>query len=207
MRFSGKMMSVVNGLVILAMVAILSGCQGETSDKPPIHLNPNMDDQPRYKPYGESKFFADGAAMRLPPSGTIARGELHDGDPYYTGFLKDTIYLAKAPVAATMPELQRGEERFNIYCSPCHGRIGDGRGIMVTRGYPPPPSYHDDRLRGVPDGYIFNVITNGIRNMPSYRHQIPVDDRWAIILYLRALQRSQHATLNDVPEEKRESLK
>lgn len=207
MRLSGKVVSVVHGLVVLAMVAVLSGCQGEPSDKPPIHLNPNMDDQEKYKPYAASKFFADGAAMRVPPPGTIARGELHDDDPYYSGFLKDTICLAKAPVAATMPELTRGEERYDIYCSPCHGRIGDGRGIMVTRGYPPPPSYHDDRLRGVPDGYIFNVITNGIRNMPSYRHQIPVDDRWAIVLYLRALQRSQHATLTDVPEEKRASLK
>jgi len=207
MRSKVTLVNGLRGLMMVAAVALLFGCQGSPSSKPPIHLNPNMDDQEKYQPYEASKFFADGAAMRIPPAGTIARGELHEDVPYYTGFLRDTIYLEAAPVAVTMPELQRGQERFKIYCSPCHGRTGDGRGIMITRGYPPPPSYHDDRLRGEPDGYIFNVITNGIRNMPSYRHQIPVDDRWAIVLYLRALQRSHHATLDDVPVERRASLK
>lgn len=191
----------------MAAVSLLVGCQGQTSSNPPIHLNPNMDDQEKYQPYEASQFFADGSAMRTPPAGTMARGLLRDGDPYYTGFLRDTIYLDKAPVETTMPELLRGEERYNIYCSPCHGRTGDGHGIVVTRGYTPPPTYHDDRLRGVTDGYLFNVITNGVRNMPSYRHQIPVDDRWAIVLYLRALQRSHHATLDDVPVENRGELK
>jgi len=194
-------------MALVAALAILAGCQGQPSENPPIHLNPNMDDQEKYQPYEASEFFADGAAMRTPPPGTIAQGELHEDIVYYTGFVRDTIYVLQSPVPATIPELKRGEERFNIYCSPCHSRTGDGRGIMVTRGYPPPPSFHDDRLRNVADGYIFNVITNGIRNMPSYRHQIPVDDRWAIVLYLRALQRSQNASFNDVPEEKRASLK
>jgi len=207
MQSVGKLVNGVRGLMMTAALALLIGCQGTPSSKPPIHLNPNMDDQEKYEPYEASQFFADGAAMRTPPEGTIARGELHEDVPYYTGFQRDTFYVETAPVAATMPELQRGRERYDIYCSPCHGRTGDGRGIVVTRGYPPPPTYHDERLRGVPDGYIFNVITNGIRNMPSYRHQIPVDDRWAIVLYLRALQRSHHATLDDVPVEKRASLK
>ncbi len=207
MQSVGKLVNGVRGLMMTAALALLIGCQGTPSSKPPIHLNPNMDDQEKYEPYEASQFFADGAAMRTPPEGTIARGELHEDVPYYTGFQRDTFYVETSPVAATMPELQRGRERYDIYCSPCHGRTGDGRGIVVTRGYPPPPTYHDERLRGVPDGYIFNVITNGIRNMPSYRHQIPVDDRWAIVLYLRALQRSHHATLDDVPVEKRASLK
>lgn len=207
MRHSGNMAGLVRGLALVAVLAVLLGCQGQPSGKAPIHLNPNMDDQEKYQPYEASRFFADGAAMRTPPPGTIARGELHENVPYFTGILRDTIYLPEAPVEATMLELKRGQERFNIYCSPCHGRAGDGRGIMATRGYPPPPTFHADRLRDFDDGYLFNVITNGIRNMPSYRHQVPVDDRWAIVLYLRALQRSQNATLNDVPEEKRSSLK
>ena len=106
-----------------------------------------------------------------------------------------------------MQLLKRGQERFNIYCAPCHGQTGDGQGIVVQRGYLPPPSYHQDRLRKMPDGYIFDVITNGVRNMPSYRHQVPVADRWAIVSYLRALQRSQNATINDIPPEMRETVK
>jgi mono/diheme cytochrome c family protein len=207
MRQGKDIVRLVRGFLVTAILAVLAGCQGQPSDKAPIHLNPNMDDQEKYQPYEASRFFADGAAMRTPPPGTVARGELHDDVPYFTGFLRDTLYVPEAPVEVTMPELKRGQERFDIYCSPCHGRTGDGRGIMATRGYPPPPSFHDDRIRGVADGYIFNVITNGIRNMPSYRHQVPVADRWAIVLYLRALQRSQNASLNDVPEERRGTLK
>ena len=106
-----------------------------------------------------------------------------------------------------MQLIERGQQRFNIYCSPCHGRTGDGRGIVVQRGLLPPPSFHDDRLRKVGDGHIFDVISNGIRNMPSYRAQIPVDDRWAIVSYFRALQRSQNASINDVPAEMRGAIK
>lgn len=98
-----------------------------------------------------------------------------------------------------MQLLQRGQERFNIYCSPCHGKTGDGKGIIVQRGMLPPPSFHEARLLQAPDGHFFDVISNGIRNMPTYRHQIPVSDRWAIVAYLRALQRSQNATINDIP--------
>jgi mono/diheme cytochrome c family protein len=165
-----------------------------------------MDDQERYKAYGSSRFFADSAAMRLPPAGTVARGTLHEDVVFATGFDADGD-PAPSPLPATMPLLRRGQERFNIYCSPCHGRVGDGRGIIVTRGYVPPPSFHDDRIRAMPDGVIFDVITNGIRNMPAYRYQIPAADRWAVIAYLRALERSQNASLNDIPAEKRTMLK
>ncbi|MEW5702328.1 MAG: cytochrome c [Candidatus Zixiibacteriota bacterium] len=194
------------GVVGAALVALAVGCQGQPSEKPPIHLNPNMVDQEKYKAYGASRFFADSAAMRHPPAGTVARGALHENIVFYTGF---DVHgdPAASPEPVTMPLLHRGQERFNIYCAPCHGRVGDGRGIMVTRGYVPPPSFHDDRIRNMADGVIFDVITNGIRNMPSYSAQIPVTDRWAIIAYLRALQRSQNATLEDIPPEKRGSLK
>jgi mono/diheme cytochrome c family protein len=106
-----------------------------------------------------------------------------------------------------MELLKRGQERFNIFCSPCHGRLGDGKGIVVERGYSPPPTFHSDRVRSFPDGHIFDVITNGIRNMPPYGPQIPASDRWAIVAYFRALQRSQNATVNDIPVELRDQVK
>ena len=194
-------------ILILMTVAVSTGCFRNTpSEKPPLHVNPNMDDQPRYNAQAKSAFFADGAAMRVPPAGTIARGFLRDDEAYYTGKI-DTTPLTKSPVPVTMQLLKRGQERFTIYCSPCHGRLGDGKGIMVQRGYVPPPSFHDDRIRNFADGHIFDIITNGIRNMPTYRFQIPVEDRWAIIAYLRALQRSQNARLDDIPQELRGTLK
>ena len=109
--------------------------------------------------------------------------------------------------ALTIQLLRKGQERYNIFCSPCHGRVGDGKGIMVNRGYVPPPTFHSERLREIQDGYLYDVITNGIRNMPAYRYQVPVDDRWAIVSYLRALQRSQNASLEDIPEPLRENVK
>lgn len=194
-------------LLVVAALLVVTGCQGQPSDRPPIHLNPNMDDQEKYQAYESSEFFADGSAMRTPPLGTVAQGTLRDDPEFATGFDADSVAIAHAPITATMPVLKRGQERFNIYCSPCHGRVGDGRGIMVNRGYPPPPTFHSDRIRELPDGQVFAVISDGIRNMPGYRFQIPVEDRWAIVLYLRALQRSQNATLDDVPEEKQSLLK
>ncbi len=195
--------------IILILIFSLSagGCfRNAPSEKPPLHVNPNMDDQPKYNAQAKSRFFADGATMRVPPAGTVARGFLRDDDIYFTGKM-DTTPVAKSPVPTTMQLLQRGQERFTIFCSPCHGRLGDGKGIMMQRGYVPPPSFHEDRIRNFADGQIFDVVTNGIRNMPSYRFQIPVEDRWAIIAYLRALQRSQNARLDDIPQEFRGTLK
>jgi mono/diheme cytochrome c family protein len=180
----------------------MSGCyRGRPSAKPPVHLNPNMDDQPKYEAMEASKFFENHAAMRVPVEGTVPRGWLRLDVEYYTGKTADGKLVKEIPVEVTLPMLQHGQERFNIYCSPCHGRAGDGKGIIVNRGYVPPPSFHQDRLRAVEDGHIFDVITNGIRNMPSYRHQIPVEDRWAIVAYFRALERSQNASADDVPPE------
>jgi mono/diheme cytochrome c family protein len=192
----------------VAVLLLAAGCyQGQPSKQPPIHLNPNMDDQPKYQAQATSKFFENGQAMRLPIEGTIARGELKEDVVYYTGKDARGNLVKNSPVAATLENLKRGRERFDIYCSPCHGRTGAGDGMVVKRGMFPPPTYHQERLRDTADGHIFDVITNGIRNMPSYKSQIPVADRWAIVNYVRALQRSQNAGATDVPEEVRKSLK
>jgi mono/diheme cytochrome c family protein len=194
-------------ILLFGILLVASGCfQGMPSDKPPIDINPNMDNQPKYKAQEASAFFADGKTMRTPPPGTVARGHLDEDDAYYRGVDEDGKPIKKMPVAPTLQVLERGQERFNIYCSPCHSRVGNGKGIMISRGYVPPPSFHSDRLRNIEDGHIFDVITHGLRNMPSYAHQIPTADRWAIIAYLRALQRSQHAGLKDIPIEKRKSI-
>ena len=194
--------------VVAILLAAALGCtRGRPTENTPIHLNPNMDRQQKYLPQSESKFFVDGMTMRKPVAGTVARGELHEDNAYWRGRDDIDSVIAKIPIPVTMQLIERGQQRFNIYCSPCHGRTGDGRGIVVQRGLLPPPSFHDERLRKVGDGHIFDVISNGIRNMPSYRAQIPVDDRWAIVSYFRALQRSQNASINDVPAEMRGAIK
>ncbi len=189
------------GTIILLLV---SGCgRNRPSDRTPIHPNPNMDNQEKYRPQSSSEFFDDGAAMRVPVAGTVPRGYLRNDNVFYHGLDADSQFVKVAPVEITAPLLARGQERYDIYCTPCHSRVGDGKGIVVNRGYPPPPTFHDPRLRELPDGQIFDVITNGIRNMPSYRHQITPEDRWAIVVYLRALQKSQNARLEDIPAEQR----
>ena len=194
-------------IVVLSVSAILSGCaRGLPKEDPPIRLLQNMYSQEKYKAQAQNNFFEDGAAMRVPVAGTVARGYLRDDVAFYEGKTKDGDTLLVAPVAYTMETLLRGQERYNIYCAPCHSRVGDGKGIVVERGYTPAPTYHDNRLRNVPDGHLYLVITNGIRNMPSYRSQISVEDRWAIVAYIRALQRSQHASVADVPESMRREL-
>ncbi|MCX6829037.1 MAG: cytochrome c [candidate division Zixibacteria bacterium] len=193
---------------VCALLLAMAGCgRGLPFEKPPSTIDRGMSKQPKYRPQAEGDFFPDKSTMRMPVPSTVAREELRRDDSYYQG--KDSLgnFVRKAPVALTMQILKRGRERFDIYCSPCHSRLGDGKGIMINRGYLPPPSYHTDRLRQIEKGYIFDVISNGIRNMPAYRHQVPVADRWAIVLYLRALQRSQKAGLNDIPEELRQGIK
>jgi mono/diheme cytochrome c family protein len=195
-------------LAIIVMAAGFIGCgKGRPSKSPPIHLNPNMDEQEKYKAQEESEFFADGATMRTPVAGTVARDWLQDDLALYTGKNEKGEYVETIPLEINMRLLRRGRERFDIFCSPCHSRIGDGRGIMVNRGYVPPPSFHQDYIRDMKNGYFFDVITQGVRNMPAYAHQIKVDDRWAIVAYLRALQRSRDAAENDIPEELRQKIK
>jgi hypothetical protein len=172
-------------LVLLAFSGCARGC---TSSRPPVHLNPNMDVQPRYEPQAASAFFYNGAAMRPPVAGTVARGELRDSGPYWTGKDAGGAFVTAFPMAVNDAVRARGGERYNIYCATCHDKGGDGKGILFERGKVPTPSFHDDRLRQMPDGQIFDTITNGLGLMPSYRYPIPVADRWAIIVHLRELQ-------------------
>lgn len=165
-----------------------------------------MHDQPKYKPYRASSFFEDGRAVRPLIADTVARGHLDDDALLYTGKAGDA-FADLFPFAVTRQVLDRGHERFDIYCSPCHDRVGSGGGMIVRRGYRRPPSFHIDRLRQQPAGYFYDVITHGFGVMPSYAQQIPPRDRWAIVAYVRALQLSQHATLADVPPAEQEKLK
>ncbi len=166
----------------------------------------DMHDQPKFIPLRPSDFFDDGRSERPLIEGTVARGHLNDDAAFYMGKGPDGKPLDTFPFPVTRDVILRGQERFNVYCSPCHGRLGDGEGMIVRRGYRHPPSYHIDRLRKVPNGYIFDVITNGFGAMPDYAAQVAPRDRWAIVAYIRALQLSRHATLADVPPEDRRQL-
>lgn len=196
-------------IILLVLVVFSQGCfRGLPKEKSPIHLNPNMDTQEKYKPYRNSSLFNDGSAMRPPVEGTVPRGHLKDDEAYYFGKTVAGDFVQRSPVPFTAETLKRGQERFNIFCSPCHGKSGNGEGIVMQYNYPiPPPTFHQDRIRNMPDGELFNTISNGIRNMPSYKEQIPVPDRWAIIGYIRALQRSQNASLTDIPADRQSELK
>jgi mono/diheme cytochrome c family protein len=170
----------------LLVVLALTGCRQD------------MHDQPRFKPLAKSDFYADLRSARPPVEGTVARGQLHEDSYFYTGKFGNNPgdYM---PFPVTDDVLARGRERFNIYCAPCHSRLGDGNGMIVQRGFRAPPSYHTERLRKAPLGYFFDVMTNGFGAMPEYASQIPPRDRWSIVAYIRALQLSQGATTGDVP--------
>ncbi|MBA3948366.1 MAG: cytochrome c [Acidobacteria bacterium] len=165
----------------------------------------DMHDNPRHEPLEASRSFADQSSSRMLIEGTVPRGHLKDDDLLYTG-MSDGMPATEFPFAITRASLDRGENRYNVYCAPCHSTVGDGRGMVVQRGYRQPPSFHIDRLRDVPPGYVFDVITNGFGVMPDYRAQIAAEDRWAIVAYVKALQLSQHATEADVPESERGKL-
>jgi mono/diheme cytochrome c family protein len=206
---------------LIASTLLVGGCMQD------------MASQPAYRPLRESTFFRDGRSARPQVDGTIARGQLRDDPHRFEGkqpkgaaapkvaalvgaeALQPAIPVLPGaqPFAETFPMpvslklLERGRERFNIYCAVCHDRTGSGNGMIVQRGYAKPPSYHTDRLRNAPVGYFFDVITRGYGAMPDYASQVPPDDRWAIIAYIRALQRAQNATIDDVPEAERAKLK
>jgi hypothetical protein len=175
--------------MILAVLA-LAGCRQD------------MHDQPRFKPLAESDFYADLRSARLPVDGTVARGQLHEDSYFYTGKFGNNPGDSM-PFPVTEEVLSRGRERFNIYCAPCHSRLGDGNGMIVQRGFRAPPSYHTERLRKAPLGYFFDVMTNGFGAMPEYASQIPPRDRWTIVAYIRALQLAEEATMSDVPSGQR----
>lgn len=189
----------------LALIATLSACRND------------MHDQPRYEPLEENTNYTDSSASRPMVEGTVARGFLHENESLYppsalsdTGSLRSGSAGAASmsmPFPVSLKVLERGQERFNIYCTPCHGISGYGDGIVVRRGYRPPPSYHSDRLRKAPPSHFFDVMTNGFGAMPDYAAQIPAEDRWAIAAYIKALQFSQNASVADVPAEDRSKLK
>lgn len=179
------------GCLALGLLAV--GCQQQ------------MANQPRYDPLEASDFFADGRSARPLVEGTVARGQLRLDEHFYTGKINGQL-ATTFPFPVTAEVLDRGQERFNIYCTPCHDRLGTGLGMVVRRGYRQPPSYHIERLRNAPVGHFFDVMTRGFGAMPDYAAQIPPRDRWAIVAYIRALQLSQSATLDDVPPQQRGTL-
>jgi hypothetical protein len=183
--------------LLLLGVAGLGACRGQTSSEPPIVPIRNMYNQPRYKPQAQAQFFGDKRTMRPYIPGTIAREMTIDPELATGVTLDQRGYVLEVPVEISeklggiKTMLERGSQRYGIYCAPCHGLSGNGQGIIVKRGMLPPPSFHDPRLRAMPDGQIFAIVSNGIGNMPPYRHSIPVHDRWAIVSYLRTLQITQ----------------
>lgn len=194
------------GRSVAAAVAVaLSGCRGQPSEDPPFHLVHDMRTQNKVRPEAASAFFADGRGMRPKVPGTLAQGELVEDEVFLRG-RTSAGFAQRAPVQVSEATLRRGQERFDIYCSACHDRAGSGRGINVQRGFPPPVDLTSDRVRGFADGEIFQVISTGVRNMPAYAAQIPESDRWAIVTWVRVLQRSQRATLQDVPSALRERI-
>ena len=165
----------------------------------------DMHDQPRYEPLERSETFDDRRSARLPIAGTVARGQLRDDEVLETGRTAEG-YSDAFPFVVTAEVMDRGQQRYEIYCTPCHGRLGQGDGMIVQRGLRRAPSFHIDRLRNERHGYLFDVITRGFGAMPDYAAQIPVRDRWAMVGYVRALQLSQNARLSDVPPAERPEL-
>lgn len=182
------------GVLALTSAVALTGCaRGCTSSRPPIHINPSMDDQPKVLSQTTSDFFFDGASMREPVPGTIPIGGLREDEAFYTGKGADGQFVAANPVEVNDTVLERGRQRYGIYCAPCHDARGDGKGILFQRGNVPTATFHQDKLLQYPDGQIFDIMSNGQGLMPAYRWPIPVSDRWAIVAYIRALQRERQA--------------
>lgn len=158
----------------------------------------DMHNQPKYRPLRAANFFADGASARPHVEGTVARGTLQEDEAFFTGKVANAL-VNELPIPVDEAVLNRGQERFDIFCAPCHDRAGSGKGMVVQRGFRAPTSFHIDRLRQAPAGHFFDVMTNGLGAMPDYRGQISPRDRWAIVAYIRALQLSQHAAGGDIP--------
>ena len=186
----------VRALTLAAACAALGGAAACRQD---------MHDTPRYKPLQQNAFYEDGRASRDMPTGTVARGFLKDNDIFYTG-MQAGAPVDRIPMPLTDAVVARGRERYNIYCSPCHGVAGDGDGMIVKRGFKRPTSFHDPRLRNERAGYFFDVMTRGFGQMPDYAAQVSPKDRWAVVAYIRALQLSQHASVGDLTTEERNRL-
>jgi mono/diheme cytochrome c family protein len=211
-RFIVPTLAILGALGLIPL-AVLARARSAKTNSPRLHVVFDMDQQGKYKPQQANPAFADGRAMRTPVPGTVARGDLHEDTWYYEGKVEGK-WATDFPMPVTMDLLKRGRQRFAIYCAPCHGLDGYGDGIVDKRAtaleegtWVKPTDYHTDEIRGRAVGNIFNTITHGVRNMPAYGPQIPPADRWAIISYVRALQKSQNARVKDVPPEYRDHLR
>jgi mono/diheme cytochrome c family protein len=210
---------VIYGLLILIALsfipmALLVRAQNSVKSKPRLQVVPDMDSQPKFKTQSTNEFFQDGRAMRQQVGGTMARGELDADDLLNYGLNETGEFAAAFPLPVTDALLKRGRERYNVYCAACHGLSGDGQGPVHLRAerlqegtWTPPTDMASSVVLARPNGHLYNTITNGIRNMPAYGPQIEVADRWAIVAYVRALQRARTANLDDVPEEARKALR
>jgi mono/diheme cytochrome c family protein len=187
-----RLRSLTGAAAVCATVA-LAGCRQD------------MHDAPRYEPLEASAFFPNGQSARTLVANTVPRGQLREDRHLYEGIV-DGKPAETFPFPVTAEVMQRGRERFNVFCSPCHGPTGEGNGMIVQRGFRQPPTMHEDRLRNAPVGYFFDVMTHGFGAMQDYSAQVPVADRWAIAAYIRALQLSQRATVDDVPADRRADL-
>jgi hypothetical protein len=181
-----KTIRIIKSLWLIIGLGLLAGCALD------------MRDQPRYEAFEESAFFEDQASVRPLVADTIPRGQLHLDDHLYTGRVNNE-FAQTFPFEVTLETLERGQERYNIFCAPCHSQVGDGESVVVEYGMRQPPSFHTQELRDQPPGYYFDLISRGTRVMPAYESRITPEDRWAIIAYIRALQLSQNADLSDVP--------
>ena len=191
--------------ILLAAAALLAGCMGMTTRSTPLEVWPDMDRQPKIEPQQEYVFFSDKRGSRMPPPGTVARGHLNDNEVFYTGVVNNQ-YVGRNPLEITPELMALGQTRFNTYCSPCHDRTGSGQGLVPKKSLWLPTNLHEDRVLKMNDGEIFNVISHGRRSMPPYRFQVAEHDRWAIVAYVRALQRAGLGTIEEAPENLRGQL-
>jgi hypothetical protein len=209
---------VYTGILLAALallpLALLDYARSTPSRHPRLQLVPDMDQQGYHRAQSGSSVFADGRAMRLPLAGTVARGELQEDGAYFRGMAPDSSWVTAMPVAWTMERMQYGQGRYQIFCAPCHGDLGRGDGLVARRAdqlaegtWTPPSDLTAPVTMARPDGELFAIVSDGIRKMPAYGPQIPVDARWAIVAYLRALQRSASGTLADVPESHKAELR
>ena len=200
LRRASRVRALALGAIAVACL-VTGGCaRGCTSSRPPIHINPSMDDQPKVLPQTASDFFYDGSAMRQPVPGTVPIEGFQEDGAFFTGKGADGKFVPTIPVPVNDALLERGHQRYSIYCQPCHDARGDGKGILFQRGNVPTASFHQEKILKYADGQIFDVITNGAGLMPGYRWPIPASDRWAIIAYVRELERKRLASAPPPPQ-------
>jgi mono/diheme cytochrome c family protein len=190
---------VLGALILTSAVGVSACARGCTSSRPPIHINPSMDDQPKVLPQTASAFFYNGSAMREPIPGTIPIGGLKEDGAFFTGKGPDGQFVATIPVTVDDALLERGRQRYAIYCQPCHDARGDGKGILFQRANVPTATFHQEKIQKYPDGQIFDIMSNGQGLMPAYRWPIPPADRWAIIAHIRELERDRLARAAAAP--------